>query len=268
MRKIFFIFLSVAFSLTSAAQKSGKDKREERRQRINAMAKQEEEGVITYRKHVAGGIKLLTDGYGAFLEIGRAQSITKMLLFQLEFTERKDPREAKQTYAGAPTSPFIYGKENYFYPIRLGVQQQILLGNKSNKNGVSVTANGGGGITLGLLRPYLMQVLDSTGTFRYVKYNSPDSSLFLNPGDPTGIPGFVGGPDLGKGWSGLTITPGAYVKAAIRFDYGRFNETISALEVGIMAEAFTKKIPIMVYGKDKQFFFNGYVTFMFGSRKN
>ena len=44
--------------------------------------------------------------------------------------------------------PFIYGKENFFYPVKLGVQQQILLGNKSNKNGVSVTANYGGGIVI------------------------------------------------------------------------------------------------------------------------
>ena len=75
--------------------------------------------------------------------------------------------------------PFIYGKENFFYPVKLGVQQQILLGNKSNKNGVSITGNYGGGLSLALLRPYYLQV-QKGNDFVFVKYNSPDSSFFLD----------------------------------------------------------------------------------------
>jgi len=67
----------------------------------------------------------------------------------LEITEAERPREQKKSFAEFPTSPFYFWKDQFFLPIKLGVQQQFLLGNKSNKNGVSVTANVGGGISLG-----------------------------------------------------------------------------------------------------------------------
>src|SRR5260221_1425439 len=214
MRRIIFLFLAFIPVLNALAQNPVKSKREERRQRINALIKQEEEGVITYKKHTVFGIKLTTSGYGGFFELGRAQSIRKSLLFQLEITELKDTKEDKRSNAAYPTAPFIFGKINYFYPIKLGVQQQFLLGNKTNKNGVSVTANIGGGISIGLLRPYYLEVIDSnSSTSRLIKYNSPDSLEFINPS------AIVGGPTLGKGWGELKITPGLYLKAALRFDY-------------------------------------------------
>ncbi len=267
MRKIFFLFVTLIIASSAFAQMTVKNKKEERRQRINALVKQQEEGVITYQKHTAFGLKMTTNGYGVFFEMGRAQSIRRTLLYQIEIAELKDPKEAKNVDPGFQTAPFIYGKLNFFYPIHLGVQEQFLLGNKSNKNGVSVSANIGGGISIGIFRPYKMEVIDSSKTDRFVKYNSADSALFLNSFDPRQVAGFIGGPGLGQGWNNLSIAPGLYTKAAMRFDYGHFNHTISAIEVGVTGEIYAKKIPQMVYEKEKQFFFSGYVSLIFGSRK-
>jgi hypothetical protein len=260
------LLLSAIFTLglinvviAQTPRKPNNNKKQERRQRIDALVKQEEEGVIAYRKSSAYAGKLNSDGYGVSYEIGRAQSIRWMLLFQLELSERKHPKELKQSNPSAPTAPIIYGKQNFFYPIKLGVQEQYLLGNKSNKNGVSVSANVGGGLTLALLRPYEVQV-DKLGVRTYVRYNSPDSLLFIN--GP-----YYGGPNFSRGWKNLKITPGFYAKAALRFDYGRFNEIISALEVGLQAEAYTKKIAQMLSNKQRQTFFSAYVTLLFGKRK-
>ena len=78
---------------------------------------------------------------------------------------------------------------------------------------------------------------------------------------------FLAALTLGKGWNELTFTPGVYAKAAVRFDYGSYNEVISAIEVGLNAEFYAKKIPQMVYNKEKQLFFSGYVAIIFGKRK-
>jgi hypothetical protein len=141
---------------------------------------------------------------------------------------------------------------------------QLLLGNKSSKNGVSITGNFGGGLTLGLLRPYFIS-MDTVGNGKRVdiKYDSKDSLYFLDADiNPTSQ-----GPTFGKGWKGLKVTPGIYVKSSVRFDYGRFNEMINALEVGVIGEFYSKKIPQMVYQKQKQFFFSAYVAIVFGKRK-
>jgi hypothetical protein len=265
MKKLSIILTIVLIATAAAAQdnKSPRQmKKEEKRKRIDALIKQEEEGVIAYHKQSVLGIKLTTDGYGAFFEMGRSKSVKKTMLYQFEISERKHNKEDKQSNLSAFSVPFIYGKINYFYQVKLGIQQQILLGNKSNKNGVSVTGNIGGGISLGLLRPYELEV-DKNGERTFIRYDSPDSLLFINAyNDPS-----TTGPTLANGWKNLKVTPGLYLKPAVRFDYGRMNELVSAVEVGVNAEVYAKKIPQMFYLKQKQFFFGAYVALVFGKRK-
>lgn len=259
MQKLFLSLIILTLCFNVRAQHSRSAKQERRKAQINQMVKQEEEGVITYRKSFAFGAKLISDGYGIFFELGRANSVKKGLLYQLEISERKSQKEQKQSnYSN--TVPFIYGKENFIYPVKLGLQQQILLGNKSNKNGVAITGNYGGGIALSLLRPYYIQVQDGGG-YKYIKYNSADSVQFLTDNS------IIGGPGFGRGWNELSVIPGVYGKAAVRFDYGMFNEIISALEVGVTGEYYAKKVPLMAYNKANTFFFGGYVAIIFGKRK-
>jgi len=258
MQKLFFIIISLIIASSSYAQKqSKKEKRDQNRKRIDALIKQEEEGVIAYKRHIVVGGKLINNGYGVFLEVGRLSTVKKGMLFQLELSEYKSNREEKQSTLYFST-PFVYGKQNFLYPVKLGLQQQILFGNKSNKNGVSITGNFGGGLSLGMVRPYYVQV---GGTDDYIKYESSDSAKFLDPNEISGGPGFS------KGWNDVTINPGAYIKTALRFDYGSYNEIVSALEVGISADYYSKKVPLMVRETPRQFFFTGYVAILFGRRK-
>jgi hypothetical protein len=228
MKSLLILLAIFSLSVTAVAQETGgktrKTRKEQKREKINALIRAEEEGVIAYKKHFVVGLKLISDGYGIFIEKGYSKSVKRATLYQLEISERKHNKESKQSNPYAPTSPIIYGKLNYFYPIKLGMQKQFLLGNKSNKNGVSITTNVGGGICLGLLRAYEVEV-EKGGERTYVRYDSEDSLLFVN--GP-----YVGGPNLGKGWNHLKFTPGLYVKPAVRFDYGRYNDLVSALDIG------------------------------------
>jgi len=263
MKQLLIIITVLAFSLTCFSQENNnpvkRTRKEEKRAKINAQIKAEEEGIIAYRKHFAFGAKLTSDGYGISFEKGYAKSVKKATLFQLEITERKHQKEEKQSNPNAPTSPIIYGKVNFFYPVKLGVQKQFLLGNKSNKNGVSITANVGGGLSLGLLRAYEVEV-DKNGKRTFIRYDSEDSLLFKS--GP-----YYGGPGLGKGWNHLKMTPGLYIKPALRFDYGRYNDLLTAIEVGLAAEFYAKKVPQMFDNKEKQFFFSAWFAIIFGKRK-
>ena len=272
MKKLFLLLLSFNLLVAGYAQdknagspKTKREKRkEEKQKRINEIIRQEEEGVMTFRKHFVFGAKLTTDGYGGFLEMGRAKTLKKGMLYQFEITERKHPKEEKiQSLALNNSYPFVFGKMNFFYPVKLGVQQQILLGNKGNKNGVSVTGNIGGGLALGLLRPYEVQIQDSTGNLKYITYES-DSLAYADAYLHGAI---VSGPSLGRGWSGLKFKPGIYAKAAVRFDYGQYNEMVNALEIGLVGEFYAQKIPQMIYNKQKQFFLTAFVAIVLGKRK-
>ena len=135
------------------------------------------------------------------------------------------------------------------------------MGQKGNKNGVAVTANLQGGLSLGILKPYYIDAMDGIGQTRAVKYESADSALFLSPGASAGGSGFT------VGWGEAKIKPGVYAKTSLRFDFGRFNETVQALEIGMSIDYYTAKIPMLVYNDPKQVFFQGHIAFVFGRRK-
>lgn len=270
MKKLSFILLLAAIGNASIAQDTTlskrelKDERKEaRRQKISEMIRQSEEGTLVFRKQSIFGIELKTNGYGLFYELGIMKSARKTNIYRIDITETKSPKEEKLLNGGLFFgNPFVYGKVNYFYPVTLGFGQQHILGQKGNKNGVSVSAVYNAGLSIGLLRPYYVNVNDpQTNEDRTIKYSVEDSALFLGPS-------INGGGGFGKGWSEMKIKPGAFAKVAMRFDYGRFNETVSGLEIGMSLEAYGSKIPIMLLQKkDKSLFFQGYIAILFGRRK-
>jgi len=265
VKKIILLIIIIA-PLFAIAQKPDKkaDKKAARKQRVEELRKRAAEGEIVFDKQTAFAIKLNTDGYGASLELGRMKSLKKANLYYLEIGERKHPKEEKITNLSSAlsTNPFIFGKINNFYYLKLGFGQQVMVGNKGNKNGVAVSAIYGGGISAGLLKPYYLEVRDaSTGRPKDVRYSDTTEHYYLDPGSIIGASGF------GKGWGDIKFVPGLYAKTAFRFDYGRFNELLSAIEIGLNAEFYTQTMPIMLLNKEKRFFFNAYFALTFGKRK-
>ncbi len=261
------LVISAQQNQPSSAAQDKAQKKAEKRERINLLIKQEEEGALIFQKQSAFGFKFNTDGWGLFFEKGKYKTITKTNLWWLEIGERKDKKEEKvptlSTSQGFVVfSSYIFGKQNNFYYAKLGFGQQKLIGGKGNKNGVAVSAIYGGGFSAGLLKPYYIQVENpyGSGNIQDIKYNNNDS-IFL---DPTLIQGHS---SLGKGFNEIQFVPGVYARTSLRFDYGRYNELISALEVGLNAEYYTKTMPIMVMGDPKKFFLNAYVSILFGKRK-
>lgn len=273
---LFVLIATVAISFSAQSQprqngdstanrgNSKTERKEVRRQKINALIRQAEEGVLIYSKQSIFGLQFRSNGYGAFYELGKMKTVRKTNIYRLDITEIKHLKEEKQPSGGIFFgNPFIYGKINNFYQATLGIGQQYILGQKGNKNGVSVSAVYSAGLALGLLRPYYIEVQDQISQVnKTIKYSVADSLLFVGA---TSL--IVGGGGLGKGWSEIKIKPGGFAKAALRFDYGRFNEAVSGLEVGISFDFYSSKIPIMLLQKDKQFFFQGYVALLFGRRK-
>jgi hypothetical protein len=265
VRKLFILLLLAITSASLFAQdvkRSGKDeKKDERRRKVNELIKQAEEGVLVYRKQSIFGVQGRTNGYGIFYELGRMKTNYKTNIYRIDITEIKSQKEQKSSN-GFFSNPYIYGKLNNFYQVSLGFGQQRILGQKGNKNGVAVTAVYNAGLALGLLRPYYLEVSDpSGGDNRTIKYSQADSALFLSG------PSIVGHGGLGKGWGEMKMNPGAFVKLALRFDYGRFNEVVKGIEVGVSTEFYGSKIPIYFGQKNKQLFFQGYIAILFGQRK-
>lgn len=262
------LLLSIGFICTTLSwaqtnpQSSKKDKKTEKKERINALMKIEEEGQLVFNKHSIFGIKLNTDGYGISYEKGKFLTPRKTRVLQFELNEKKHPKEDKD--AGSidlfgNVNQYVFGKANNFYQFKAGYGQQYLIGGKSNKNGVSVSALWVGGLSIGLLKPYYVDAVDIVTEERSRKKftDIEDLSQYY----------YLGASGFTVGWGELKIDPGAHLKTALRFDYGRFNEVVSAIEAGVNIEYYSKGVLQMVNNKEKNLFFNAYVTVLFGKRK-
>lgn len=267
MKKFSLITIITLLAITSFAQNKRderREKKEAKRQKINELVRQAEEGILIYQKQSIFGIQLRTNGYGAFYELGKMKSNRKTNIYRIDITEIKHNKEEKLLGGSFIFgNPYIYGKINNFYPITLGFGQQYIFGQKGNKNGVAVTGIYNAGLSIGLLRPYYLEVEDpaNNGETRSIKYSVEDSALFLDQST------IIAGGGFGKGWSEIKVKPGAFAKVGMRFDFGRYNESVSALEIGMSVEAYASKIQIMALQDDKRMFFQGYIAFLFGRRK-
>lgn len=220
----------------------------------------EEEGDLIFNKHSIFGLKLATDGYGLSFEKGKYISTKKTRILQFELNEKKDRKEHKVTAAGYNGYNFntvIVGKLNNFYQFKVSMGEERLIGGKGNKNGVSVSALYTGGLSLGIVKPYIVDVFDQNGG----EFRSSYPTIFDSAYVEQGASGFT------TGWKQATFKPGLNAKVAMRFDYGRLNQTVTAIECGLTTEFYFSKIPQMYAVAPKQFFFNAYLSIMFGRRK-
>jgi hypothetical protein len=265
VKKFIVVSLVALLGYTSSAQDSTvtknaskKEKKQEQKNRRNSLAKQEEEGVLSFTKQTAGGVQIRTNGYGVFLELGRSRSPRFTNLFVLEITEIKHPKEEKFSGEGFFSNSYVFGKINNFYQAKLGFGQQYVFGQKGNKNGIAVLGIVNGGLSMGFLKPYYVKERTNGAD---IKYDSKDSLLFLDPQNISGGSGFT------TGWNELKIKPGVYLKTGLRFDFGRYNESVHALEIGVSADYYFSKIPQMVYNEPRSLFVQGHIAYIFGKRK-
>lgn len=264
------LFGMVLLSNTAVAQtkKSRKEKKAEKQAKINELIRLEEEGTIVYPKQNIFGFHLYSDGWSAMYEKGKQKNTNKSTLYSIEFGERKHPKEVKLFDVSSGGGfifgqPLIYGKENNFFFLKMGAGQSYLIGGKGNKNGVAVSAVYKGGLSLGLLKPYYVDVIDPiTSQIVAAKYEGGtgkyDNEFLSNP---------LGSSGLFRGISETRIKPGLFLKGALRFDYGRYNEVVSALETGFGLEYYSSEMPIMINNEARRSFINVYVALEFGRRK-
>ena len=247
-------------------------KRKARREKIENYIRQQEEGALVFNKQTAWGFRLNTDGWNGFVEKGIMKTVKTTNIYYLEVGEKKNPKEKKVSntipdgnfvQAG---NPCIFGKRNIFYQIKPGFGQQRLIGAKANKNGISVHWTYSGGVSLGLLRPYYVRAFFIDGNNQIadqlIKFNEKNVDTFnITNGY------LLEGTGLKYGWNEMKIVPGLHSKTSLRFDYGRFNEMVSAIEVGLNVEYYFNDIEVLARNQPQKFFFNAFVAILLGRRK-
>jgi hypothetical protein len=158
---------------------------------------------------------------------------------------------------GGNGSGYVYGKQNYLFAIRPQYGREINLFRKSSEGGVNVNGIIAGGPTIGLLKPYYVQVFYGRGTVRDEIFDPKKHT----PNNIAGSGGFFEG--LGE----ATVVPGVNLKAALNFELDAFRQSNISLEIGFLAEAYTQKVNIMALSENRNLYTSGYITIFFGGKK-
>jgi len=231
-------------------------------------------------KEFSVGAALTTDGWSLFVNKGWVKSdddknsdkFYSIRFAQIELTEHKHPKEQKGTNSnisqttGDKPKPFIYGKVNNFYALKLGYGYRRMIAGKPEPGTVSIHWLYAGGLSIGLLKPYYIDAYvlrDNPKRFvrENIKYTDENQEAFLQQDNIVGSSGWTTG--IGE----TKIVPGIHAKTAVHFDFAASNKTKLAVEVGLAAELYAKKIELMAEQKAQPYLVSGYISLQFGRRK-
>ncbi len=222
------------------------------------------------RGEFSGGVRIMTDGYGIFVDKGYLKGgdafgqknrdrLFHVRLLQFELSERKHPKEIRSSNGspfGFQQNSYILGKINNFYQFKLGYGRRQMIAGKPDPGTISIHWVYVGGFSAGLLKPYYLNLQSSGET----KYSENDELAFISPNNIIGKAPFT------KGFSEIKFVPGLYLRTGLHFDFATGRKGLMALEVGATGEYYTQKIPQMVGIDPKPYFFNMYASLQFGKR--
>lgn len=232
----------------------------------------DEENAV-YKNEWSIGARFHTNGLSAFYERVWIKSIWKKRVLQTNFFYFKDfkQKKVKSPYAQVfNTNGYFYGKQNNFWNLNVLYGQKKILGEKADKNGVRVSMVYMGGISLGVLKPYGLAIVESeefsnSPPATVVEfYDDNQSAIFLDPFNAdTRIFGPAG---FRYGFNKIQVVPGIHGKFGFNFDWASKENFVKALELGAQLDIYYKKLPVMITQRNKPYILNLYMSIQLGKR--
>ena len=229
---------------------------------------------VLYRNEWSVAAMLNSNGFGANYRYGKRIDAANKRLFEVDFAYMKDPKEKKRdSYVinnfSAPKR-YVHGKKNLAFDFRFGYGKQHEKYRKHDLGGIAIRYFYNIGPSVVLLKPIYYDAGERIDTGIDVfskpeKYNAKWDSQNIY---------IIGRASFFKGFDEIRPIPGVFGKFGFNFDFGKQDRIVHALETGIIAEGFMKKLDIMDFtylgseprkvAQNQQFFLTIYVSYRFG----
>jgi hypothetical protein len=191
---------------------------------------------------------------GGMLHLSRAKGDRQFEGLYFELVNIKDPKEYK--VRTVDNKAFIPYKTDYLFSFRPAYVRELVLFRKAPEEGIFVNFLAGVGPSIGMRKKYYVYY-DETGSGDWV-------SRPYEPGmDLTAIS--QNGP-FGDGLGSMDFSLGIHGRLALNLEFGQLKSSVAGLEVGILAEKFGSKQPIMAFTPSDSFFSCAYLTLYFGRK--
>ncbi|HLP51287.1 MAG TPA: hypothetical protein VK154_10415 [Chitinophagales bacterium] len=218
-----------------------------------------------YKHEASGGLRIQTNGFTLFGEYGWIKDINRTRLLQVEYSYYVDYKQKKQDSQLQGGRDYVFGLRNRFHVIRAAYGFKRTIADKAARNGVRLSAIFFGGVSLGLLKPYYLNLVQPVNdslapAIKPEQYSEANADRFLNKAY------IVEAAPIRYGLSKMQPVAGLHVKSGLDFDWGTKDEFVKALEAGIMMDFYYKRLPIMANSSNRFYQFAFYLSFQFGKR--
>jgi hypothetical protein len=188
----------------------------------------------------------------------RITNPSKFHFYTIDLGKIRHPKEFRYLGNGRYNG-FAFGRKNVAIPLNLGLGKYHVLGVRNSKNDVGVAWLYSGGVSLAMLKPVYLFIDEKPGSLgsspKLVKYNG-ETSLNLD--------NILGGASFFTGLNQLQVVPGAFVKAALVFSWGKYYTDYHALEIGVLTEIYPKALPLMANTRNSFIYPSFYINFNMG----
>lgn len=233
------------------------------------MAQKSEKPVDTrdymYKHESSGGVRIQTNGVSPYFQFGWIKDIKRTRMIEVEYTYFINYQQKRQKSVTQNGRDFQYGVQNRFHAIRVSVGFKRVIADKAPRNGVCLSIVGFAGVSLGLVKPYYLKLIqpgpDSLAiVIKPERYSAANADRFLDPNY------IVEAAPIRYGLNQIQPVPGVHGKLALDFDWGSRDKVVKALEAGVMLDLYYKNIPVMVNKTNRFFQIGAFIGFHFGKR--
>ena len=180
---------------------------------------------------------------------GKLVSFDELRYWSLSFGDLRHTRERRENpdrinlLTNRVSRAYVFGKQNQLYALRLGFGKRKYLSEKARQRGVAVGYSYEFGPTLGILKPYYLEVdagEPNSNRIIDIRHTGTNTAEFLNQDRIFGASAWTQGIDE------LSIRPGIHAKAAAHFGFGAYDEMAKSLEAGVSVDFLLGETDIMI----------------------
>jgi hypothetical protein len=142
---------------------------------------------IVYNKEFAVGLRMHTNGFSLGVNLGEIKTYYRTRYWHFEIGELQHPKEFRQSFDtpstvnGRISRAFKYGKENSLLVLRAAIGEKRYFSEKAKYKGVAVGLSYEAGATLGMLKPYYLELRAGDGRASITtKYSETTAARFLD----------------------------------------------------------------------------------------
>ncbi len=216
-----------------------------------------------YKKNWYLGPQLSTNGFGAGFSFERNVNYKFKQGLHISIVSLKGGKETRRTNSAYEDSrSYVFGKINLLFAGRLAYGGSWLLYERRRIRGVAIRYNINIGPSVGMLKPIYLKIKEPYTQIPEVEAKDLryDPTIHHNEN-------IYGRSGVWKGFNQSTFVLGGFAKSGFQFDFSANSNKITAVEVGLQLDYFSKNIELFYLGSNKKIFPSLYASVQFGKNK-